>query len=489
MAVPASGTEVLRALLDRAGLKPVTRDEYSRLVRYDDLIVIVLGDPEAEMNRLVRVQPQLIIERVLANGGAVLVAADTDMAIGFSLRPQGQASAAIIGIRVECLNAKATLDDRRTCPLIVPISRQDPRLGVFAPDPTTALGKLFTGDEQSGMRPLRRVATNHPAVLQVTDFTGHFRFPLARFPRGCVMIRDDGQQFLLPENALLAVGGYGPDEDNPSGYNYLAVADHSIFINQMLLEPNTDNLELTYRVIDYLRKPNVLSTKDSMRKRCLFIENGRIVERFDELRQAFKQELPLPQVNLWAIQDKLVDLGNAILDDVQSRDVPNKLVIGSMGLPSILRFILVLLTIYAVWFILRRLFVSRKPTDIPPAPNVPGAVSGPPGVFDRRQRELVRRNNLYEPVRDLLREFFTSLGIGPKPGPHHPKLVISTEVRKPESLRKAVEDFWNLAFGPPQIVPVTRWRELEPYFERLQHAHADGLWWFETEQAPAGSKE
>jgi hypothetical protein len=303
------------------------------------------------------------------------------------------------------------------------------------------------------------------------------------------MIRDDGQQFLLPENALLAVGGYGPDEDNPSGYNYLAVADHSIFINQMLLEPNTDNLELTYRVIDYLRKPNVLSTKDSMRKRCLFIENGRIVERFDELRQAFKQELPLPQVNLWAIQDKLVDLGNAILDDVQSRDVPNKLVIGSMGLPSILRFILVLLTIYAVWFILRRLFVSRKPTDIPPAPNVPGAVSGPPGVFDRRQRELVRRNNLYEPVRDLLREFFTSLGIGPKPGPHHPKLVISTEVRKPESLRKAVEDFWNLAFGPPQIVPVTRWRELEPYFERLQHAHADGLWWFETEQAPAGSKE
>jgi hypothetical protein len=484
--VPAGGTELFRALLDRSGLKPVTRDEYNRMVRFDDLIVIVLGDPEVERNRLFQIDPRHIIERALSNGGAVLVATDTDLALGFAFRPNGQASASIVGIRVECLNTKATLENRRNCPFVVPIPPQDPRLGDLVPT-TTALGKLFHGDEQSGLRPLRRVATNHPAAIHVTDFVGHFRFPLARYPRNCVISRDDGQQFLLPDTALFAIGGFGPEDDNFTPYNYLALADHSVFINQMLLEPNTDNLELTYRVIDYLRKPNPLNPRDSTRKRCLFIENGRIVERFDELRQAFKQQMPLPQVNLWAIQDKLVDLGNAIIDDVQNRDVPNKLVVGGFGLPGILRFLVLLLTLIALWFILQRMFASRKPTDLPPALKVPSASTGPPGVFDRRQRELLRRNNLYEPVRDLLRDFFTRATIGGEPGPKPPKLHISNSVRKPESLRTAIHDFWKLAFGPPTVVTIKRWREMEPYFERLQQAHADGQWWFAAEQAPAGS--
>ena len=131
--------------------------------------------------------------------------------------------------------------------------------------------------------------------------------------------------------------------------------------------------------------------------------------------------------------------------------------------------------------------MRRRGSTVPPAPAVPGAPSGPPGVFERRQKELLRRNNVFEPVRDLLREFFASVGFHGEPGPTHPRLVVSRVVRRPDSLRQAVKDFWKLAYGPPQVLTVNRWREMEPYLDRLRQAHADGKWQFAIEQATTGS--
>jgi hypothetical protein len=149
--------------------------------------------------------------------------------------------------------------------------------------------------------------------------------------------------------------------------------------------------------------------------------------------------------------------------------------------------VIILASIYVTIYLIRRWVAARKPTDLPPPPTVAGAPSGPPGVFERRQKELLRRDNVYEPVRDLVREFFGSLGIHGDQGPRHPKLVISDIVRKPDSLRQAVRDFWKLAFGPPQEVTVARWRELEPYLNRLREAHADGKWRFVMPGAPVAA--
>jgi hypothetical protein len=151
--------------------------------------------------------------------------------------------------------------------------------------------------------------------------------------------------------------------------------------------------------------------------------------------------------------------------------------------PSLMRLLVVLATLYGMWFLMRRFFSSRKPTDIPAAPSVAGVASGPPGVFDRRQKELIRRNNIYEPVRDMVRDYFGSLGIEANPGPKMPEVVITRAVRKPESLRLALKDFWKLAYGEPQEMSVSRWRELEGYFVRLRQAHADGKWYFLPEPA------
>jgi hypothetical protein len=479
--IPAEGTEVFRALLDRTGIKPISRDEaLGKLTpRFDDVIVIVLGHPSdlrgaADANWWV----QMALER----GGAVLIASDTPTKIP----PAWQHQVDVLPARVECFDEKAILGGRTNCPFVVPISGRDPRFGRFAAEPDTVLGQIFGGDERRGSRPLTRVATNEPSLLQLSGFGGHFQFALARFPNRSFVRWGDKLEPL--RDALFAVGGHGQAVNAlAQRSDFLAMADHSVFINQMLLEPGTDNLELTYRVIDYLRGPDPNNPRESRRKRCLFIEDGLVKERFDTLPKALRRGMPVPQVNLWAIQDKLVDLGNAIVDDVQTRNVPDNILVGTFGLPAILRFLLLILTVVATVLILRRVWWHRKPVDIPPAPAVAGAPSGPPGVFDRRQKELLRRNNVYEPVRDLLREFFASVGVHGEPGPKHPRLAISDAIRKPESLRKAVKDFWKLAYGPAEVVTVNRWREMEPYFEKLRQAHADGKWQFVPEEATAGS--
>jgi hypothetical protein len=117
---------------------------------------------------------------------------------------------------------------------------------------------------------------------------------------------------------------------------------------------------------------------------------------------------------------------------------------------------------------------------------VAGASTGPPGVFDRRQKELLRRDNVLEPVRDLVRDFFAAIGIQGEPS-RMPRVVINDVVRKPDSLRAAIKDFWRIAFGSPQALTVRRWRELEPFFERLRAAHADGKWRFVMPEHPASS--
>ena len=258
--------------------------------------MIVLGEPDIRGRGLDAIS---YADMAINAGGAALIAADTDLNFGTVWQQIGGVvdQGRIASARVECLDKKAVLDGRSFCPFVVPITGRDTP---FAAPADTTLGKLFNGDPRAGLRPLTRVATNEPSYLTVSAFTGQFRFALARFPRNSLVHWDRFNAQPLPGGTLFAVGGYGPDNHNLTRYHFLAMADHSVFINQMLLVPDTDNLELTYRVIDYLRNPDPNNPKNSRRKRCLFIENGQVIERFDELRQAFKQGMPIPQVNLWA---------------------------------------------------------------------------------------------------------------------------------------------------------------------------------------------
>ena len=437
-------------LLDRAGIKPVTERELLTLhqLPWDDVILISLGDPVAQVQRFAPLQ----FLPAASQSGGVLIATDT----GLELHTTTGVRLVISGKRVVCPDDRLIHRGEQTCPYLVP----------GADGGKKATLQVFKG--------LNRIATNSSSFLSTTGWRDDFQDALAYFPRNC---RSGTIGNPLPDNALFAIGGEGPDRWNQNTYRLLVMADHSIFINQMLLEPGTDNLELTYRVIDYLQGPN-------KRKRCVFFENGRLVDHFDDLRRAYAKQnpTPLPQVNLWGMQEKLTDIGNAIVDRLQANNALNNMLLGSgdqgRSLSIIARFLLVLAMAVACLFLVRRAWVARKPSDLPTPPPIAGASTGPPGVFDRRQKELLRRNNVYEPIRDLVREFFDSIGINGDGGNRPPKLVIADVIRKPDSLRAAIKDFWNLAYGPPQAVTANRWRELEPFFERVRQAHADGKWRF-----------
>jgi hypothetical protein len=460
------GTDLFRALLDSAGVKPVTQREFFHWDRNfangrmwqgltDDVIVIVLGSAPG-FNR----DPAQEAVRV---GGAALVASDLPTALGS--QNQGQ----IGHDRVRAAFGSG-LGGRQDCPFVVPT----PADHAHAPPPDDPLAGLFVG--------LTRVATNKPAYLTVR-YGGEFQYALAVFHRGSHLAHfRPGPWAALPQGAVFAAGGAGPDLNNQTGYRLLAMGDHSVFINQMLLEPETDNLVLAARVVDYLRGPG-------RRSRCLFVENGQVVDQFDGLRKAFDKANPgFPMPDLGKLQEKFTAIAEGALEDIQRNEVPDRLLDRSVGLPAVARFLLVAAAVYATWYLVRRALGARKPTDAPPPPNVPGAPAGPPGVFDRRQRELVRRDNLYEPVRDLVREFFASVGAGGWPGAPQPRLVVAPVVRRPASLREAVKEFWALAYGPPQEVPAARWRDLEPYLGRLRQAHADGKWRFAAAVAAAGER-
>lgn len=476
--VSGGGTEFFRALLDLADIKPVRANDLNALQPGPDLIVVVFGNP----SQWQRNDPTRWARETVAAGGAALIVSDSPLTIYESDNDPLNAGRPLGTFSGETVSMGGFDNDRALrglidCPFAVPVS----------PD------EVLPAQAQPGrvwgvFRGLDKVATNQPTFITLRQHRAEYRYPLARLPRG--VRGDHGTRFLVPP--LLATGGDGaPDADGP-GYSFLAVADSSIYINQMLLEPGADNRKLAYRTVEYLRGPN------GERTRCVFFENGRVIESFDQLRGAMAPPRPpvppeampnVPQV-MRKNQDKLVEMIDAMADKFQTQDALHKMLVGAPGsererntAAGWVQGLLVPLSLAIGWFFLRGFFRVRNPQDAPPPPNTgAGAAStGPPGVFERRQKELVRRNNIYEPVKALLREFFVTVGAPADAGPRMPTLDVSDEVRKPESLRLALRDLWRLAYGPPTTLTAQRWGELEPYFERLKKAHADGKWRFVTD--------
>lgn len=460
-AIPADGTEMFRWLLHARGIKPVGEREAFAfapgLLPDDDLIVIVLGDPHEVWPGG---QPQLFrAATALKEGGAVLVASDTRLALGaeFARGPGLE----VTGYSVRGADADTMFQRNEACPFVVPW-RKPPRGGPH--------WDVFDG--------LRGVATNRPSYLHLPPGLNAFLDPLAGFPPGCWRVED--RQWLNPDRAVFAAGASGPDRHNPEPYRFLVLADPSVFINEMLLQ-SPDNLEFAYRVTGYLQDGG-----GKKRSRCLFIQNGRVVSEFDTLKSVMRP--PPPPPNIDQLQDKIVDAGNQIVDKLQENNAHNRLLLGNSperqarSLRSIASGLLFLGCVWAVVTILSRLWKARQPTDIPAAP--PGGLPVPPkddppaGVFDRRQRELLRRNNLYEPVRVAVREMFAAAGAPADAGRKMPKVVISDLVRRADTLRDALTELWKIGYGPARVVSVQRWQVLEPLFERVRQAHAAGKWRF-----------
>ena len=471
--VPADGTEVFRWLLHRAGVRPVREQDLAGLARFDDVIVVVLGGPEVD--RLNQRPVDWWAQRAVTLGGAALVAADSRADLGalvpFDGRQHAPHTLRVDGRPVTCQRDDSIYLGRENCPFAVP--RPAPAAG--GPE-----WELFAG--------LDRVATNTPSFFDFEPAGNGSAAALARFPARSLF---DGRRKADAGAHPFAVGGTGVHPGSGLPYRVLALADPSVFINQMMLpiQPDVtppDNLEFASRVVAFLTDEGGVRRRD----RCLFVQNGQVVTSFDDLRALMRPPIPrLPRPDLRKMQETIVDGGNQIADKVQDRDALNRLLLGNdpgrqeRVVRTVLQGLCVAAAVWAVWFAVRRVWGTRQPLDVLAAP--PGGRAAPaaddppvPGVFDRRQRELLRRNNVYEPVRAAVRELFAATAAPPAAGPRLPRVEISAAVRRPETLRKTLAELWRIGFGPPRVVTVREWDLLGPRFDRAGKAHADGKWWF-----------
>ncbi|HJT77255.1 MAG TPA: DUF4350 domain-containing protein, partial [Gemmataceae bacterium] len=371
-AVPfGQGTHAFRRILHDLQLEPL-----KTVADLDDpphTLLIVLGDTD-------------ILDRVpgglsgfLHAGGAVLLATDRATPWQHLQRDFGfgvtGASFRVVNNRLG--NAYHNIPE---CPLLIGWGHG------ATPD---LLGEL---PAHQGFR-LRNVATNRPSCL-AGEITEPGLSVLAGLPPGCAA---EGAADRLERGLWLgrwfAVGGtVGPGR-------LLVLADHSIFINAMMLQPDTDNIDFTYNCLEWL------THGEEARTRVLFVEEGEVNSAFDiPLKQV---EVPLPP------EEALVPMANQVLTEVEKENVFNKLVLDVVPFKALVAVVVLGLTTLLAVYGLYRLIRSRHRVDLwaPLLERVLAKQKPAGSLLEQRHQAMLGQGNLWEPARALARAAFAEAGI------------------------------------------------------------------------------
>src|SRR5262249_243692 len=121
----------------------------------------------------------------------------------------------------------------------------------------------------------------------------------------------DGNVFWQGEAPLFGVGGKIPGGEG----RVLVLADHSLFINEMMFPEDNGNVEFTSNCLEYLR-----GDPTDPRFRVLFIEDGAVTANFDVPVREVQDNEPLVK--------KLNGLARnveRVLPDVEEHDGFNRL--------------------------------------------------------------------------------------------------------------------------------------------------------------------
>lgn len=454
------GTHAFRAILNKLKLEPIASEtQFRNEIRdgnAEQILLIVLGHEET--NRGAR-KPQAkddqlsVLQRIpdgletfLKNGGAVLIASDLG----------GQGWGRIFGRRtaldgsfIETEQPRSGYRDSRECPFVRPLPNK--------------IVPIFDG--------LNKVATNRPSFLHVDSACP--LDTLAVFPGDCTM---EGIPAIMVRGLQLRFAIGGPLHNGRA----LVLADHSLFINDMLLQTDNDNFDLACSAIRWL-------SEDGKRTRVLFVEDGEVVSNFNVILK----EMPVPPLPPLPPEAEMVRLANKLLVDLETEDYFNRTLLEAISPPGrtpesgpdlqagrgrILQLLVLLTTVGLLMFGWHRLVRARHRIDarVPATgPELwPASVSA---VVDQRQQALLQVGNLWEPARALARQFFEKaaalrpeqwLGAGLQP----PQLTVTDpELRR--GLDRQVRDLWRLAasHAPSRLSP----GDFEHFLARLRALQND----------------
>jgi hypothetical protein len=318
---------------------------------------------------------------------------------------------------------------------------------------------------------LKKVATNIPSALIKNGPLPTGTEVLAIFPRFSDYDSEVSEKNKFNLKVLtFAVGGQRGEG------RFLVLADHSVFINEMMLAKDTDNIFFTRRCLAWLGS-------DGQRKRAMLVEDGYIYPNFNV---ALRKLPPIPPLKIleqmFLHRDELVEesqrrFAQAEQDGRVDAGIMNAL--GAKDQEGTGR-----LSRYLWWgiggclagLVFYRLRNEGRHLPETGLPRLGAAVAGQrpaAPLFEQRQRAQVAAGNLWEAARGLARQ-----RLGPLAGSEGPpaaSLVAGGGWRRRRAARTRLRRLWEIAYGSvPVAVPPARWEFFLAELEAFQRDVADG---------------
>jgi hypothetical protein len=452
------GTHTFRAILNQRGLEPISSERQFRNDVFGDaarMLVIVLGENREK-------QKESVLDRIplaeglvgfLRSGGAVLVATDRelcDWATPPQRGPRGMlrqrpTSIRVTGAFVQATEPESMYRGSPDCPFVQPLANPDV--------------PIFDG--------LHRVATNRPSFLHLGS--ARWLRSLARLPHDCQLENNMPADGLRP--FVFAAGGQVGDG------RMLVLADHSVFINDMMLQTDNDNFDMACNAIDWLTEKTV--DGERKRKRVLLVDDGAVVANFNVV---LKEPPPLPMPGLPSgdelerLVGQLARGGQQRLGEMDRENLFNRLAVNALGGEGDARNHLILGLVVAGTFALLalaglRLQRARQRIDLRLPVAGPELWQAPAATLPaQRQEALVQAGNFWEPARALARQFFErAAGLRPDSwttaGRRPPQLPIADAAGQ----RRLYRTLWRLAISTaPYRVTAAEFQRLVPLVSGLQ---------------------
>ncbi len=464
-------SQLFRGLLHFRKIEPESVANIRRGYDYRNLIVVVVGDPgEGRIAEICRT--------ALGSGGAVLISSKFVTNLS-SYYPSPNA----ISIPGNEVGYRTATPDGGVEGFKID--------NAFAPEQPNALDRRLMGG------PLGNLASE----MQLTEGIESIRvfdpsyIQSERLPKELkrLLFRHSPESLVNEGARLVKVGvktrsfAYAGAGESNNPFRTVLLASSNIFTNRMLYtsghEVNpTDNLKFADRTVQWLQ-----DGAGTPRTKCLFVENGRIIEKFDDFEFSsipIGPEIPsppIPSIDPFdpELQKMLVDKGNSLIDEAQRNNVFNKALTGEPDKKAIvyrLLGVLIGLVLFAL-LIVKPLFARFGPAfrPIPKNPNLLGP-DVELGSVAHRKMELLKTANYGPVVRGYIRELFAERGL-PKDFAGDTLPALEFAVPKPDYLRKALATLWA---EQARIKPLSyaRWTELEPLLASVRAAANDDAWRF-----------
>ena len=455
-AIPANGTEILRALLKFQKLVPQENfDPFDPAA--GELVVVLVG------NRFDRMQ--IFAQDVLRNDGAVLIATNENIELGnfFPLINKINRTATVTGRDVECTRPRRCFRGDANSPF-----------ATILPPPVPELAALIKTSRVVAHRPsalLRNGANDLYLGHTLAEFPGNSRY------RGGAELEDGAAIAAMSDPAQIGKA--------------VVVADVGMFSNQMMIanEParpdggdtGTDNFVFSYFLTSYL----ATKRDGTKRTRVLFVENGKIVTDFDRVKldagNPFPGGIPpIPMPRLDKILEMVENKLNDGIEKLQDEGLPEAIITKDKSgtlFARIVEFATVILGIAALSYLYRRMWSGRTRADFVPSPKIELDGSGP---LVLRKRSALATGNIREPLRDHLRALFQQWGVPADAQPAQLPPIGTDQPRGGKAkLLRALNELWTIAYGEKAVaIAPSRWRDLQESVVYVAREAETGSWKF-----------